>query len=61
MLLYLDPYSDELSYTEAAETLGISRQSVTKTLKAAGKDSVLQALFLLEASLRAHPEDVADA
>lgn len=50
MALYLDPYAADLSYTEAADALGKSRQAVTKSLKAAGKDALLKALFTLEAS-----------
>ncbi|MEJ2000263.1 MAG: hypothetical protein P8X77_02560 [Maritimibacter sp.] len=56
MLLYLNPYSDELTYTDAAEQLGKSRQVITKSLKAAKKDAILKALFLLESALRAAPQ-----
>ncbi len=53
VLLYLNPYSDELSYSDAAARLGKSRQTVTKSLKAAGKDAVIKALAFLEADLAA--------
>lgn len=57
MLIYLNPHSDEISYTDAAEALGISRQAVTKSLKSAGKDALLKSLFILEAALRSTPKD----
>ena len=52
ILIYLNPYSDEISYTDAAEALGITRQAATKSLKSAGKDALLKALFILENALR---------
>lgn len=57
MRIYLNPFSDEITYTEAAERLGISRQAVTKSLKAAGKDAILKSLFILEAALRGQAEE----
>lgn len=57
MLLFLDPYSDDISYTDAATSLGKSRQAVTKSLDAAGKDALLKALSFLEASLRGRAND----
>ena len=57
MLLYLNPHAADMTYTEAAEELGKSRQAVTKSLDAAGKDAVLKALYTLETSLRAQDRD----
>lgn len=61
MLLFLDPDFQARSYTQAGKMLGITRQAATKTLKAAGKDALLNSLLLLETSASTNPEESRNA